>query len=460
MDKNEDDMQLSIYKPLTFTGGCLEIRLFYVRIVPCAVDHLPDHLTLRHLRRELGVFLEINGARIPSSDAVSIALRRDRVDKDSSEVTYVTTDSIKISGPVEFEVCEEGKDLDLILCGSLQRADAAAAWSNGSVLENDSKTGWSMDCYVANAIATNGRSTFFQPKIGICSPSIEVYVAGCCSGVPVILTKTILVSPRKKVSRQGMLDAIPEDEEMGKEQRSLSNGLLRQRKLPFMEEDRDDYESDGKVIHNYYTEDMYPGEDGQLSWFNAGVRVGVGIGLGMCLGVGIGVGLLMRSYQATTRSFRRSKILPSCATEETLVWKCSYGILGSYIMSRCVLYTGSWGKMSGTEEVKEQTEVVMEDADKSMPSTQQEEAVIKKKYGGILPKKPPLISKDHERAYFDSADWALGKQGVEKPKGPLEALRPKLQPTQQQTRYRKSPYAPSDGEDGNTPPPEEAATNE
>uniref|UniRef100_M1BPH6 Negatively light-regulated protein n=1 Tax=Solanum tuberosum TaxID=4113 RepID=M1BPH6_SOLTU len=44
-----------------------------------------------------------------------------------------------------------------------------------------------------------------------------------------------------------------------------------------------------------------------------------------------------------------------------------------------------------------------------------------------MPKKPLLISKDHERAYFDSADWALGKQGVEKPKGPLEALRPKLQ---------------------------------
>jgi len=91
-----------------------------------------------------------------------------------------------------------------------------------------------------------------------------------------------------------------------------------------------------------------------------------------------------------------------------------------------------------------------------------------------MPKKPPLISKvsevtglirdfgvsflvflrcvynqDHERAYFDSADWALGKQGVAKPKGPLEALRPKLQPTQQQTRYRKSPCAPSEGgEDG------------
>ncbi|KAL8541138.1 hypothetical protein ACS0TY_002422 [Phlomoides rotata] len=82
--------------------------------------------------------------------------------------------------------------------------------------------------------------------------------------------------------------------------------------------------------------------------------------------------------------------------------------------------------MSGTEEVHEQTEVVMEDVDKSLPTAQQEEEVVKKKYGGLMPKKPPLISKDHERAYFDSADWALGKQGV-KPKGPLEALRPKLQ---------------------------------
>lgn len=46
-------------------------------------------------------------------------------------------------------------------------------------------------------------------------------------------------------------------------------------------------------------------EDGELSWFNAGVRVGVGIGLGIFVGVGIGVSLLARSYQTTTRSFKR-----------------------------------------------------------------------------------------------------------------------------------------------------------
>jgi hypothetical protein len=60
------------------------------------------------------------------------------------------------------------------------------------------------------------------------------------------------------------------------------------------------YAADGALIN--YGE----GEDGELSWFNAGVRVGVGIGLGMCLGVGIGVGLLVRTYQATTRTFRRN----------------------------------------------------------------------------------------------------------------------------------------------------------
>ncbi|XP_038685647.1 uncharacterized protein LOC119985413 [Tripterygium wilfordii] len=114
------------------------------------------------------------------------------------------------------------------------------------------------------------------------------------------------------------------------------------------------------------------------------------------------------------------------------------------------------------EDVKEQEKVDgnCQEYEKSMPSSKEEEAALKKKYGGIVPKKPPLISKDHERAYFDSADWALGKQGVAKPKGPLEALRPKLQPTQQQTRYRKSPYAPSDGEDAGSAPSEETAANE
>ncbi|KAI9116377.1 hypothetical protein K1719_012544 [Acacia pycnantha] len=115
--------------------------------------------------------------------------------------------------------------------------------------------------------------------------------------------------------------------------------------------------------------------------------------------------------------------------------------------------------MSSVDDNKEQGQMDVNTSNESMPSTKEQEEVMKKKYGGLLPKKQPLISKDHERAYFDSADWALGKQGGEKPKGPLEALRPKLQPTQQQTRYRKSFCSPS-GEEGASVPSEDAPSNE
>ncbi|CAN4111533.1 unnamed protein product [Withania somnifera] len=274
--------------------------------------------------------------RVPNS-----TLRgRDKVDAGSSEVSYVSTDNVRVSGSVEFEVHE--KKEELILCGPLERVEGT--WDNGN------ETLWSMDCYNVESFGSGG-SVFFQPKI-------EVYVAGCCSGVPLILTIRIQVSPRRKLYRHSMLDVIPEDE-------GITDSEL------------DDYESEGIAGHDFYLDNMCLGEDGQLSWFNARVRVGVGIGLGMCVGVGIG------------------------------------------------------------------------------------EEVVKKKYGGMMPKKPPLISKDHERAYFDSADWALGKQGADKkPKGPLEALRPKLQPTQQQTRYRKSPCAPSKGEDGSNAPSEDPTAHE
>ncbi|KAF5756886.1 hypothetical protein HanPI659440_Chr17g0694911 [Helianthus annuus] len=271
------------------TSGWLEIRLFYVRITPCAVNAVPVNLTLRNLRREIGVSLEINGVRVPSTNTGLVTLRRDRVDKESSEVTYVSTDNVRVSGAVEFEVVnDELDDREMVLCGSLERIEPM--WNNSG---SELKKGWSMDFYAGNLAKFGGFST-----------SVEVYIAGCCSSVPVILTKTVLVSPRRRGSRCGMLDAIPEDEEVDKEM-VRENGVVRQRKLAHTGEEGYEYESEVKLRPSYYSEEMYYDEDGQLTWFNAGVRVGVGIGLGMCLGIGVGVGLLMRSYQATTRNFRR-----------------------------------------------------------------------------------------------------------------------------------------------------------
>ncbi|XP_020538681.1 uncharacterized protein LOC105643508 isoform X1 [Jatropha curcas] len=71
---------------------------------------------------------------------------------------------------------------------------------------------------------------------------------------------------------------------------------------------------------------------------------------------------------------------------------------------------------------------------------------MSKKYGGLVPKKKPLISKDHERAFFDSADWQLGKQGAgmnQKSTVAIESLRPKLQRTPHQQLPPRRPTCTS-----------------
>ncbi|ONK80317.1 uncharacterized protein A4U43_C01F16320 [Asparagus officinalis] len=122
--------------------------------------------------------------------------------------------------------------------------------------------------------------------LGIVNPLVEVYVAGCFGGVPLILTQTVMVSPRRK-ARPGLLDSIPE--ERGDRENGRSDGLVCQRTMASLltEGSSDDgYDSNAKATPTYYPGGWYMDEDGQLSWFNAGVRVGVGIGLGMCVGNG------------------------------------------------------------------------------------------------------------------------------------------------------------------------------
>ncbi|XP_068327519.1 uncharacterized protein [Pyrus communis] len=82
-------------------------------------------------------------------------------------------------------------------------------------------------------------------------------------------------------------------------------------------------------------------------------------------------------------------------------------------------------------------------------SAQDHEATSANKYGGLAPKKKPLISKDHERAFFDSADWALCKQGAgvnPKSTAAVETLRPKLQRTPHQQLPPRRPACTSDHE--------------
>ncbi|XP_054807232.1 uncharacterized protein LOC129309616 isoform X2 [Prosopis cineraria] len=84
--------------------------------------------------------------------------------------------------------------------------------------------------------------------------------------------------------------------------------------------------------------------------------------------------------------------------------------------------------------------------DEFFASQDPEETSTGNKYGGLTPKKKPLISKDHERAFFDSADWALCKQGAgvnKKSTAAIETLRPKLQRTPHQQLPPRRPACTS-----------------
>ncbi|CAN1194966.1 hypothetical protein LINPERHAP2_LOCUS42839 [Linum perenne] len=76
------------------------------------------------------------------------------------------------------------------------------------------------------------------------------------------------------------------------------------------------------------------------------------------------------------------------------------------------------------------------------------ELQVAQKYGGLAPKKKPLIAKDHERAFFDSADWALCKhQGsgisTQTTTVAIETLQPKLQRTPHQQLPPRRPACTS-----------------
>ncbi|KAL4581260.1 hypothetical protein LXL04_017471 [Taraxacum kok-saghyz] len=261
----------------------LDLRVFYIRISKCDINNesTPEHLTLNHVPLNRDTLLEINGVRTSIySDCVSTLLRRDRLDRKSEEVTFVSTDSFRTTGSVKFEVFD--KDV-LLVFGVLDLCHG-----NGTNGDSDGCVSrWRMECET-DMVAGNG----FLKGVELETPVIEVCMAGSFGGNPIILTKNLQVCYRKKQMRKGLLEAIPENEAIVNQGEGSSG-------LSFEVKPEHEY-------HSHYSGMEYAEcEDGELSWFNAGVRVGVGIGMSVCLGIGIGVGLLVRTYNGTTRNFRR-----------------------------------------------------------------------------------------------------------------------------------------------------------
>ncbi|KAK8613702.1 hypothetical protein V6N13_101459 [Hibiscus sabdariffa] len=175
-----------------------ELRVFYVRISKFESDD--EYLTLNHVPSSHNTLREVNGVRAgTNSDRLSTILRRDWVDKRSEEAISVSTDSIRLTGSVKFEVFDKDS---LLIYGALE-FNCCTEDSRGSGLR------WSMDC--ENVMAKQ-------------FPTVEVYFAGSSMGSPIILTRILRPSLRMKQTKvMPMPDSIPEFEDEDGEEQSMFN---------------------------------------------------------------------------------------------------------------------------------------------------------------------------------------------------------------------------------------------
>lgn len=294
-----------VAKPTPELSSCISLRVFYMKLSRCELNEsMLDTLTITHTPLTSDTVLEANGDMASTNDngQVSCPLHRDRADAASREATFVSTETVRMAGSVRFEV-RAGKD-EKLLIGIMEMCDVPDGF--GGVEKNGC---WVMKCQVAMQ-----RGSGFLKCAGedAKSPVIEVYVASMFRGSPIVFTRAMkLRFRRRRQVKAPFMEPIPECGEHAEDAKETPPAgqkddpqELSEYRCYKPEPGMDDVDLDGLYARTAGLE----GEDSELSWFTAGVRVGVGISLGICLGVGIGAGLLARSYQSTSRSLRRRLI--------------------------------------------------------------------------------------------------------------------------------------------------------
>ncbi|KAL0314704.1 UNVERIFIED_CONTAM: hypothetical protein Sangu_2314800 [Sesamum angustifolium] len=225
-------------------------------------DSTPECLTLNHIPLNPDTILEVKDDKI-FIDSCSLR-RATGLTKKSKNGDFVSTDSVRLTGTREIRIHKE----DLVITGVLEMSS-----TNGCVGESySSARRWSMNC----ESVINSGTGFLKGKqmtgSESSSPTIEVYVAGCFSGTPIILTKTLQLSHRKK-HRRGKLDSIPEyDASETHEGVAAGHDLQVAEYRNYKLENNEGYDKDYDNLYWGRTEYM-DSEDGELSWFNAGSEV-------------------------------------------------------------------------------------------------------------------------------------------------------------------------------------------
>ncbi|KAJ8621281.1 hypothetical protein MRB53_029810 [Persea americana] len=256
------------HKPYKIASKAFEIRVMYMRVV--STSDMQSTMKIIFPSRDLRTCLQINGLRIDPYEKISRSLNRHRADALMYETTYVNTDRIKFNGSsLPFEV--QTQESSVIISGVLRREGAGFDGSN------DGHCMWVMEC-------EDGEIKEVDVAL------VDLYIAGRSSGRPVLLNGVLELNKRWKV-----LSCIREGEETGGDN-------FKDPEEKVIQEAEDGY----YILKQKGEEKMFvEEEEGELSWFNAGVRVGMGLGLGMCLGIGVGVGLVIRTYRATAGAFRK-----------------------------------------------------------------------------------------------------------------------------------------------------------
>ncbi len=210
-----------------------DVKVVYVGVRSCPLEDAPESLTMRFPPRNIGTALEVNGGRISPSEETNLILRRDRIDTESAEATYVSTSNLRTTGTLLYNVVN--KD-EAILIGSLEHEEksnssssstkhqvynnAAHGDHNCCVSKSSINPCWHMEnsCVVGQGGCAFSRGRQHEhTRMPTATPAaMEVCMVGRDSGTPVILTQTVQLTARRRPTWQASLDVIPEAEVLGK----------------------------------------------------------------------------------------------------------------------------------------------------------------------------------------------------------------------------------------------------
>jgi len=263
-----------------------EVQAFFVRTKGAGnVESWPDVLTVRavtsststseanaedNASTENARVVEVNGGLV-KLEHLKLYLRKDK------PCCYVCTDTWKVYDKLTVELC-----------------DKADVWLQCTMTPpaRPKKGEWTLECAIRDD-ADGGEGS---PRWEI---DVEVSLVGKCKSCPCFLSQTARTTRKIKTtlskSSALSLSAINEDEQ---------TAHVPERYMGLLPDFSEQFEATYKALGGQGS--LSEGEGtGDITWFNAGLRIGVGVGLGICLGAGLGAGIIMRSYQAASGGIKR-----------------------------------------------------------------------------------------------------------------------------------------------------------